>query len=78
MKNEPKRQSAEPNGQRDTPTPKPVYQRLFLERVAVALAIFLLCSGVAPARDDGPDQDDNHRPTGLRRFIDQQVGGIDN
>lgn len=37
-------------------------------RAALAVSLFLLCSGVAAAQGNSPTQ--------LRRFIDQQVGGI--
>src|SRR5690349_7229786 len=40
-----------------------------LTRIGRALAIFVACSAVAVAQGDGPAQ--------LRRFIDQQVGGIE-
>jgi cytochrome c peroxidase len=70
MKNEPKGQFAEPaNRQVDTPTLKPVDRHLFLKQVAGVLAVSLLCVGVAVAQGNSPTQ--------LRRFIDQQVGGIE-
>src|SRR5437870_10783800 len=70
MKNEPKGQFAEPaNRQEDTPTSKPVDRHLFLKQVAGALALSLLCGGVAAGQGNSPTQ--------LRRFIDQQVGGIE-
>ncbi len=68
MKNEPKGQFADPaNRQGDTPTSKRQFSRWgpFL----AALAVFLLSGGVAAAEGDSPTQ--------LRRFIDQQVGGIE-
>src|SRR5213592_2543630 len=69
MKNEPKGRFAEPaNRQEDTPTLKPVDRHLFLKQVASALAVSLLCGGVAAAQGNSP--------THLRRFIDEQVGGI--
>src|SRR5882724_7361717 len=70
MKNEPKGQFAEPaNRQKGTATAKSVGQQLFLKEVAGVLAVSLLCGGVAAAQGNSPTQ--------LRRFIDQQVGGIE-
>ena len=65
--------SAEPgNRQGETPS-KPVDRHWFLKLVTGALPIFfLLYSGVAPAQDDSSE----NSPTQLRRFIDEQVGGI--
>src|SRR5260370_28505572 len=69
MKNKSEVQFAEPgNRQGDTPASKPVDRLRFLKQVACALAISLLCSGVASAQGDSPVQ--------LRQFIGQQVGGI--
>src|SRR5688572_12377699 len=69
MKNEPKGQFAEPaNRQGDTPTSKAVDRHLFREQVAAAVAVSLLCGGIAAAQGNSPTQ--------VRRFIDKQVGGI--
>ena len=64
---------AEPgNRQGETPS-KPVDRHRFLKLVTGALPIFfLLYSGVVPAQDDSSE----NSPTQLRRFIDEQVGGI--
>jgi hypothetical protein len=66
-------QFAEPgNRQGETPS-KPVDRHRFLKLVTGALTIFfLLYSGVAPAQDDSSE----NSPTQLRRFIDEQVDGI--
>jgi len=69
-------QFAEPaNRQGDTPTSKPVGRRLFLMKVASALAFSLLCGGVSWSSGDAAAQ--GNSPTQLRRFIDHQVGGIE-
>src|SRR5258706_14006188 len=69
MKNKSEVQFAEPgNRQGDTPASKPVDRLRFLKQVAGALAISLLCSGVASAQGDSPIQ--------LRQFVGEQVGGI--
>lgn len=74
MKSEPKRHFGQPvNGLGDTPTSKPVDRHLFRKLVARSgaaglLLVSLLC-GVAAAQGDSPTQ--------LRRFIEQQVGGIE-
>src|SRR6266542_5933545 len=69
-------QLAEPaNRQGDTPTSKPVGRRLFLMKVASALAFSLLCGGVAWSSGDAAAQ--GNSPTQLRRFIEHQVGGIE-
>jgi cytochrome c peroxidase len=47
----------------------------FTTTVTGALTVLLLCSGAAAAWDD--DDDDNDDAYSLRRFISQQVGGID-
>src|SRR5258708_13195875 len=74
MKSKPEAQLAEPgNRQGDTLKLKPVGRHRFLTLVAGAVAIFvLLFSGIAPAQDDSSE----NSPTQLRRFIDEQVGGI--
>ena len=71
MKDEPNRQFAEAaNRQGDAPMSSPASRHVLLGTGVAALAILLLCSGVAPAQyDDGA--------AWLRRFIGQQVGGID-
>ena len=70
MKYEPKGRVAQPaNRQEDILTSKPVDWRPCLKRAAGALAVSLLCSGVAAAQGNSPTQ--------LRRFIAEQVGGID-
>ena len=67
MKNKSEVQFAEPgNRQGDTPASKPVDRHRFLRQVAAALAISLLCSGVAPAEDDSGD-DNGASPTQLRQ-----------
>src|SRR6266852_5001472 len=69
MKNKSEVQFAEPgNRQGNTPASKPVDRLRFLKQVAGALAISLLCSGVASAQGDSPIQ--------LRQFVGEQVGGI--
>src|SRR5262245_42560518 len=50
-------------------TPKSRDRHRFLEQLAGVLAVSLLCTGVAVAQGNSPAQ--------LRRFIDQQVGGIE-
>ena len=74
MKSKPEVQLAEPgNRQGDTLKLKPVGRHRFLKLVAGAVAIFvLLFSGIAPAQDESSE----NSPTQLRRFIDEQVGGI--
>ncbi len=70
MKNKTKRNFEEPpNRQEDNATPDSLGSFVVLKQVAGALAVSLLCSLVAVAQGDSPTQ--------LRRFIDQQVGGID-
>src|SRR6266852_3955988 len=82
MKNESEVQFAEPgNLQGDTPASKPVDRLRFLKQMAGALAISLLCGGVASAqgdrRNDNDSRDDNGAsPIQLRQFIGEQVGGI--
>ena len=56
------------NPQGDPPATEPVGRHRYLKRVAHALAISLLCGGVASAQGDSPVQ--------LRQFIGEQVGGI--
>lgn len=73
MKNEPKPRTGEPANRSDnTPTSKPVDRHLFQELIARAgaagLLLVSLSYGVAAAQGDSPTQ--------LRRFIDQQAGGI--
>jgi len=76
MKKEPKGQFAEPaNRQADTPTSKPVGGQMFLKKVVTALAVSLLCCGVALSGGDSAAQ--GNSPEQLREFIDGQVGGID-
>jgi cytochrome c peroxidase len=73
MKNEPKGHFRVPvNRQGDAPTSKPADRHLFQTQVARAGALGLLLislCGVAAAQGDSPTQ--------LRRFIEEQVGGID-
>src|SRR5215813_7309574 len=73
MKNEPKGHFRVPvNRQGNTPTSRPVDRHLLRTHVARAGALGLLLiswCGLAAAQGDSPTQ--------LRRFIDQQVGGID-
>ena len=70
MKNKTKRNFEEPpNRQEDNATSDSLGSFVVLKQVAGALAVSLLCSLVAVAQGDSPTQ--------LRRFIDQQVGGID-
>src|SRR5438552_15099 len=70
MKNKTKRNFEEPpNRQEDNATPDSLGSFVVLKQVAGALAVSLLCSLVAAGQGDSPTQ--------LRRFIDQQVGGID-
>src|SRR5882762_9923246 len=62
-------QYSEPGSpQGDTTASKPVGLGRFIGHMAGALAISLLCGGVASAQGDSPAQ--------LRQFIDGQVGGI--
>src|SRR5260370_13624385 len=74
MKSKPEVQLAEPgNRQADALNLTPVGRHRFLRLVAGAVAIFvLLFSGIAPAQDGSSE----NGPTQLRRFIDEQVGGI--
>ena len=74
MKYRPNRQFAEAaNRQGSTRTSKA--QHLFMKQVtragSVGLLLLSLSCGVASAQDNGAS------PTQLRRFIGQQVGGID-
>jgi cytochrome c peroxidase len=70
-KYDPKGQLAEPAKRRgDSPTSKSDDRHRFRAQVAGALAASLLCGGVAAAQ--------GYSPTQMRRFIDQQVGGIEN
>src|SRR5919205_1027665 len=71
MTNRPTWRFAEPaDGQQDAGNSrKPLDRHLFLKTAVGALAVALLCSPVEAAQGDSPVQ--------LRRFIDQQVGGID-
>src|SRR6516164_1153126 len=70
MKNKPEVQFAETGyRQGDTPAWKPVDRHRFLTQAAGAIAVSLLCSGFAAAQGNSPTQ--------LRRFIDEQVGGIE-
>jgi Di-haem cytochrome c peroxidase len=71
MKNEPKGHFPMPvNRQGNTPTSRPVDRHLFLTHLAPALGLLLMSwCWLAAAQGDSPTQ--------LRRFIDQQVGGID-
>src|SRR5258708_142439 len=55
----------------DAPPSRPGRQDVFLATVACTLAAFLLLGGVAAA-----DDDDDNSAAQVRRFIDQQVGGI--
>jgi cytochrome c peroxidase len=69
MTTEPKWQLAESADRHgNAPTPKQVHRHGLLAKLGGVLAISLLCGGVAVAQGDSPTQ--------LRRFIDQQVGGI--
>jgi cytochrome c peroxidase len=54
--------------QRDSPLSKAAGRRLIVRQVAGIIAVFLVISGVATAQGSSPTQ--------LRRFIDQQIGGI--
>src|SRR5258708_8997708 len=65
-----KKNTKQPQGYRqgDTPASKSVDRHRFLKQVAGALAVSLLCSGVASAQGDSPVQ--------LRQFIGEQVSGI--
>jgi cytochrome c peroxidase len=77
MKNKSEVQFAEPgNRQGDTPASKPVDRHRFPKQAAGALAIFLLCSGFGPARDDSRHGDSDNSPNQLRQFVGEQVGGI--
>ena len=70
MNEHPKSNSAETtNRQGDTPKAKPVVRHLFPKMVAGTLVASLLCGGAAAAQGNSPTQ--------LRRFIDEQVGGIE-
>ncbi len=62
------------NLQEDPSASKPVNRHPFLKRVIGALAICALWGGVAPAQDQDKD---GRSPIELRRFIGQQVGGLD-
>jgi cytochrome c peroxidase len=70
MKNRTKRNFEKPPSQHeDSLKPNSLESMPVLKQVAGALTVFLLCSAVAVAQGDSPTQ--------LRRFIDQQVGGIE-
>src|SRR5260370_3445318 len=56
--------------QGDTARLKPANLPTFLGKASAALAVFLLCSGLAAAQGNSPVQ--------LRQFIGQQEGGINN
>jgi cytochrome c peroxidase len=69
MQNKAKEQFAEPTNRRgDTPTSRQQSSRS--GPLLAALAVSLLCGGVAAAED-------GNSPTRLRQFIDEQVGGIE-
>jgi cytochrome c peroxidase len=69
VKYAPQELSAEqPHPQKANPITKPPGQDLYPKAIA-AMLISLACGGVAAAQGDSPTQ--------LRRFIDQQVGGIE-
>jgi len=71
MMHEPNSQFAETSGRpRDTRSAKPPNRLLVPDMVAGTVAVLLLCGGVADAQGTSPTQ--------LRRFIDRQVGGIEN
>jgi hypothetical protein len=73
MMNKSEVQFSEPGYPReDTPASKPVNRHRFLKQVAGAFAICVLWGGVAQAQDK-----DDRSPSELRRFIGQQVGGLD-
>jgi cytochrome c peroxidase len=73
MRHQPKWQSAASTDPRSRPPrSKPADRHRFLAKTAGALAASLLCGAVAA--DSG---DHGSSPTQLRRFIDQQVGGIE-
>src|SRR5260370_36573282 len=77
MKNKSEVQFAEPgNRQGDTPASKPVDRHRFPKQATGVLAIFLLCSGFGPARDDSRRGDSDNTPNQLREFVGEQVGGI--
>src|SRR5258708_10530131 len=77
MKNKSEVQFAEPgNRQGDTPASKPVDRHRFPKQATGALAIFLLCSGFGPARDDSRRGDSDNSPNQLREFVGEQVDGI--
>jgi cytochrome c peroxidase len=66
---ESKRQFAErANRQRRNSTSKPLGRHLFLEQVAGVVTVSLLCGGVVAAQGNSSTQ--------LRRFLDNQIGGI--
>jgi cytochrome c peroxidase len=62
--------------QEDPPASKPVNRHRFLKQVIGAFAICVLWGGVAPAQDQNKD-DGSLSAAELRRYIGQQVGGID-
>src|SRR5260370_1565787 len=62
------------NLQEDSWASKPVNSNRFLKRVIGALASCALWGGVAQAQDQDKD---GRSPIELRRFIGQQVGGLD-
>ncbi len=76
MKNKSEVQFAETgNRQGDTPASKPVDRHRFLNQVAGALAagalaIFLLCRGVAPAQDDDTPAPPSCASTSASRSVD--------
>jgi cytochrome c peroxidase len=70
MKNKTKwRFQKSPSRQEGRPISNSLASVVVLKQLAGALAVSLLCSGAAVAQGDSPTQ--------LRRFIDQQVGGIE-
>jgi hypothetical protein len=77
MNDKPDRQFAEA-ANRPGSTPKSKSQHLFMKQVtragSVGLLLLSLSCGVAAAQDDDAQ---GNSPTQLRRFIGQQVGGID-
>jgi cytochrome c peroxidase len=80
MSNDPAGLVVEPGAQRPAPLTRAMNHRRDsrrgLLRVALAASLSLLCGAVAADRGDRGDN--GNGPTQLRRFIDRQVGGIEN
>ncbi len=70
MKDEPTEHCAELACQEgNTPKSRQANRHIFPRKAGAALAVFLLCGGVATTQED-------QSASQLRQYIDQQVGGL--